>query len=326
MGFEIKNRADDSILHANDLSGNDFNTNKLVENTLELNLPFADAKMQQWYFDGIRIGYHSWHYKECIEMDWKGDLDMVTAYFNMAGKTTINNKHFEYPFELGKYQHNLFYSQTGEGTLKNDELEINTFMIQFTRDAFLRVTQDASDVLKCFGDKVAEGKTAALCTGSMFMNIDMLNAINAVVNCKYHHDLKKMFLLSKTMELLVLQAEAYNNAQNNSHQYLKTDYDKERIIYAREYLIKHLDMPPGLTELARAAGINEYKLKKGFKEMFGNTVFGYLSDTRLELARTELLEKQKSASELAFELGYSSLQHFSNAFKKKFGVSPNKLG
>ncbi|MDR3697837.1 AraC family transcriptional regulator [Mucilaginibacter sp.] len=326
MGFEIKNRADNSILHANDLSGNDFNTNKLVENTFELNLPFADAKMQQWHFDGIRIGYHNWHYKQCIEMDWKGDLDMVTAYFNMTGKTTISNKHFERPFELGKYQHNLLYSQTGEGTLKNDELEINAFMIQFTREAFLRVTQDANDALKRFGDKVAEGKTAALCTSSMFMNIDMLNAINAVVNCKYQHDLKKMFLLSKTMELLVLQAEAYNSVQDNNSQYLKTDYDKERIIYAREYLIKHLDMPPGLTELARVAGINEYKLKKGFKEMFGNTVFGYLSDTRLELAKNELLEKQKSASELAFELGYSSLQHFSNAFKKKFGVSPNKLG
>ncbi|HEY4326811.1 MAG TPA: AraC family transcriptional regulator [Mucilaginibacter sp.] len=325
MPFELRNKADNQILHANDLSSKDFNSSKLVENSLEINLPFADAKMQQWYFDGIRLGYSNWHYKEQLEMEWKGDLDMVTLYFNMKGKTTVNSRHFEKPFELGKYQHNLFYSQTGEGTLKNDELYVNTFMIQFTRDAFLRVTGDSNEALKRFGDSITEGKTVALCNKSLFMDINMLNVINAVVNCNYQHDLKKMFLLSKSIELLVLQAEAYNNFQNSGPKYLKTEYDKERIIYAREYLIKHLDMPPGLSELAKVAGINEYKLKKGFKEIFGNTVFGYLADTRLELAKNDLLDKKKSASEIAFELGYSSVQHFSNAFKKKFGVSPVKM-
>jgi len=157
------------------------------------------------------------------------------------------------------------------------------------------------------------------------MDINMLNGINAIVDCKYQPELKKMFLLSKSIELLVLQAEAYNKAKDGGPKFLKTEYDKERIIYAREYLIKHLDMPPGLSELARAAGINEYKLKKGFKETFGNTVFGYLAETRLELAKNDLLDKKKSVSEIAFELGYSSVQHFSNAFKKKFGVSPGRL-
>lgn len=325
MPFELKNKADNTILHSNDLSGDDFNSNKLVENTMHINLPFADAKMQQWYFDGIRLGYSNWQYKNQVEMNWKGDLDMVTLYFNLKGKTVISNEHYKNPFVLGKYQHNLFYSQTGEGTLTNDELEVNTFMIQFTKDAFLRLTEDANEALKRFGGNVIEGKTIALCDESLFMDMNMLNTINAIVNCKYQESLKKMFLLSKSIELLVLQAEAYNCFQTSPQKYLKTEYDKERIIYAREYLVSHLDMPPSLSELARAAGINEYKLKRGFKETFGNTVFGYLSDTRLELAKTELLGKTKSASELAFELGYSSVQHFSNAFKKKFGVSPREL-
>jgi AraC family transcriptional regulator, transcriptional activator of the genes for pyochelin and ferripyochelin receptors len=326
MSFEIKNKADNRIIHANDLSGEDFNSPKLVESTIDLNLPFADAKMQQWYFDGIRLGYSNWHYNQLVEMEWKGNLDMVTLYFNMQGTTIINNKHSEKPFELGKYQHNLFYSQTGEGLLKNEDLHVNTFMVQFTKNAFLRVTQDANDVLKRFGDNVVAGKTIALSNSSLFMDINMLNAISAIVNCKYQQDLKKMFLLSKSIELLVLQAEAYNNVQDGGPRYLKTEYDKERIIYAREYLIKHLDMPPSLTDLAKVAGINEYKLKKGFKETFGNTVFGYLADTRLELAKNDLLDKKKSVSEIAFELGYSSVQHFSNAFKKKFSISPGKVG
>jgi AraC-like DNA-binding protein len=96
-------------------------------------------------------------------------------------------------------------------------------------------------------------------------------------------------------------------------------------MYAREYLISHMETPPGLSELARIIGINEYKLKRGFKEMFGNTVFGYLSDLRLEMAKNELLENRNTASTIASELGYSSVQHFSNAFKKKFGYAPSKL-
>jgi len=325
MPFELRNKADDKILHTNDLSGNDFNTDKLVENTMTFNLPAAEANMKQWYFNGIRMGHHNWHYKERVEMAWKGDLDMVTLYFNMKGKTTINNENFRKPFELGKYQHNLFYSQTGEGTIKNDNLYLDTFMIQFNKDAFLRLTEDSNEVLKRFGGNVLEGKTVSLSDDSLYMDINMINAINAIVGCKYQHDLKKMFLLSKCMELLVLQAEAYNNLHSRTKTYLKTEYDKERIIYAREYLIQHLDMPPSLTGLAKIAGINEYKLKKGFKELFGNTVFGYLAETRLELAKTDLLERKKTVSEIAFELGYSSVQHFSNAFKQKFGVSPGKF-
>lgn len=325
MPFELRNTADDKILHTNDLSGDDFNTDKLVENTMTFALPAADAKMKQWYFNGIRMGHHNWHYKDRVEMAWKGDLDMVTLYFNMKGKTTINNENFDKPFELGKYQHNLFYSQTGEGTIKNDNLYLDTFMIQFNKDAFLRLTEDANEVLKRFGGNVLEGKTVALSHDSLYMDINMLNAINAIINCKYQHDLKKMFLLSKCMELLVLQAEAYNNLHSRNKTCLKTEYDKERIIYAREYLVQHLDMPPSLTGLAKVAGINEYKLKKGFKELFGNTVFGYLAETRLELARTDLLDRKKTVSEIAFELGYSSVQHFSNAFKQKFGVSPGKF-
>jgi AraC-like DNA-binding protein len=123
----------------------------------------------------------------------------------------------------------------------------------------------------------------------------------------------------------VLQAEACNAALIPSYRYIKTKYDKECVVYAREYIMSHLEAPPSLSELAKIIGINEYKLKRGFKEIFDNTVFGYLSDARLEIAKNDLLENKRTASEIASELGYSSVQHFSNAFKKKFGLSPNKL-
>ena len=90
-------------------------------------------------------------------------------------------------------------------------------------------------------------------------------------------------------------------------------------------MLQHIDLPPSLSELSRIIGINEFKLKKGFKEIFDTTVFGYLSETRLLIAKNDLYNNNKSVSQIAFELGYSSVQHFSNAFKKRFGIAPSKI-
>jgi AraC-like DNA-binding protein len=89
-------------------------------------------------------------------------------------------------------------------------------------------------------------------------------------------------------------------------------------------LLANANNPPCLTELAKIAGINEFKLKHGFKEVFKNTVFGYLSDYKLMRAKELLADNSKNIKNISDELGYSSVQHFSNAFSKKFGISPGK--
>jgi len=71
--------------------------------------------------------------------------------------------------------------------------------------------------------------------------------------------------------------------------------------------------------------LNEYKLKKGFKELFGTTVFGYIHQIRMDLAKRLLLGTSKTAKEIAYETGYGSPQHFSKAFKEQFGIPPNSI-
>jgi AraC-like DNA-binding protein len=160
---------------------------------------------------------------------------------------------------------------------------------------------------------------------NLSITLPLHSAIREILNCRRTGALKKMFLKAKSLEILALVAEAFEKSAHRKIRFCKTEYDRERLLFARDYLISHMDMPPTLGELARTAGINEFKLKNGFKEIFGTTVFGYLSDYRLEQVKFELTEGKKSATDVAFELGYSSLQHFSAAFKKKFGVAPTQL-
>ncbi len=325
MPLEITDIQNKSLLFSNNYVAEDFNADKLSEDFITLDLPFGTAEMKQWYFSGIRMAHTSWKYYQATETAWKGALDVVTMYFNLSGKCSIQPVGMDTPMEFGNRQHNIFYSSGGDAIIKNDEMETSVFMVQFTRNAFIRLAKDSNTILTDFAKKVAAGKPVRISDNNIPVDIDTDFIINSIVSCSYPDDLKKMFLLSKTIELLVLQARKFAQASDLKDPFIKSDYDKQRITFVKEVLLKNMQSPPSLKQLATMAGINEYKLKKGFKEMFGNSVFGYLSDLRLNTAKEELQKKEKTISDISFYLGYSSVQHFSGAFKKKFSVSPKNI-
>jgi AraC-like DNA-binding protein len=99
--------------------------------------------------------------------------------------------------------------------------------------------------------------------------------------------------------------------------------DIERIHEARDILIRNLQDPPYLLDLAWQVGLNDTKLKRGFRQIFGTTVFGYLQLKRLERARSLLEERNMNVSEVAATVGYSSLSHFAKVFTQHFGAKPS---
>lgn len=315
-----------SSISENFLDGNDSGT-EWLEAKDTIKLPFADITTQEWCFDGIRVAHSEWMFHQMEKVEYNGNVknEVVTLFFNLKGvvKTSHQGPNNIEAFELGNYQHNLFYSTSSSGSFESKENQLSTFMIQFKLPTFLRLTKDSNEVLNRFSENILEGKPLALADQNLILSGDMYQCINSLLNCKYEKGLRRMYYLSKCIELLVLQAEAYNTLKTSPDLIIKKSYDVECIYYAKEYLLEHIGDPPSLTQLSRICGLNEYKLKKGFKEIFGNTVFGFLSDKKLEKARIDLLNKDKFVSEIAYELGYSSPQHFSQAFKKKFGVSPS---
>lgn len=103
------------------------------------------------------------------------------------------------------------------------------------------------------------------------------------------------------------------------------DEDKiQKIKTAKEYLLKQMDNPPSLKALSKHCGLNEYQLKVGFKEVYGNTVYGYLLDHKLDHSRILLDKGKYQVNEVAHLIGYTNPSHFIAAFKKKFGITPKK--
>ncbi|RQO65514.1 hypothetical protein DBR40_23475 [Pedobacter sp. KBW01] len=135
----------------------------------------------------------------------------------------------------------------------------------------------------------------------------------------------QLLLESKVIELLALQLGQFEQLQSSiGTPKLKTE-ELERMQEAREILIHHVGEKLSLRTLAHLVGTNEFNLKRDFKTVFGNTVYGYLNQFKMEKARSILLAKDITIAEIAKKVGYKHATHFTSAFKKYFGYLPNKI-
>lgn len=149
-----------------------------------------------------------------------------------------------------------------------------------------------------------------------------------VLNHTYSDTLENIFINAQTQMLLLYSLDCMlgeKEIDTVSCKFLANEADREKIIKAREILIQHIGDPITIKELSRKVAINECYLKKGFKEMFGTTVFDFYQSQRMEHAKYLLYEKGLSVTEVSMLLGYSSISHFSTAFKKHTGLKPCEL-
>lgn len=100
---------------------------------------------------------------------------------------------------------------------------------------------------------------------------------------------------------------------------------RQRLMCARDLLLADLSTPPLIPDLAREAGLSAPTLTRGFRRLFGTSPYGLFQHERMQLARHRLITLSASVTEVATELGYTNLSHFSAAFRKQFGVLPSKI-
>ena len=158
------------------------------------------------------------------------------------------------------------------------------------------------------------------------MTPDMHKVLQQILHCPYRHEIKRLFLESKTLELLTLQINQWIALEQGERptQDLRAA-DVERVYEAADILRSELAGPPSIIALAHRVGLNDHKLKVGFRQVFETTVFGYVRAQRLERARQLLLAGDITVTQAALAVGYASQGHFAAAFRKRFGVNPRSL-
>jgi AraC-like DNA-binding protein len=152
--------------------------------------------------------------------------------------------------------------------------------------------------------------------------------LEAVLNHTYTDSLENIYINAQTQMLLLYSLDCMIGEKEIdvvNCKFLANEADREKIIKSREILIQHIGEPITIKELSRKVAINECYLKKGFKELFGTTIFDFYQSQRMEHARYLLYEKGLSVTDVSLMLGYSSISHFSTAFKKHTGLKPCEL-
>lgn len=162
-------------------------------------------------------------------------------------------------------------------------------------------------------------------TQNLPISPEILTILNNLKTANHTGFCERLFLEAKVLELLMFQSSQFEQINEHTNlKQLKTE-EMNRMLAVKEILLKHLDNPFSLRDLAHLVGTNEFNLKRNFKIAFGTTVYGYLNQYKMEMAKTMLLEKDITIAEIANKMGYTYPTHFSNAFKKYFGYLPNKL-
>lgn len=148
--------------------------------------------------------------------------------------------------------------------------------------------------------------------------------LNQILHFNLHPSLKELYLKGKIYELISLYFNKSDELDVEQCPFLKDEANVRKIKDAKEMMINNMMDPPTLKELSEKIGLSLKKLKKGFKEVYGDTVYGFLFKYKMEYARKLLESGQYNVNEAGLHVGYSTASHFISAFKKKYGTTPKK--
>ncbi|MFB2737849.1 helix-turn-helix transcriptional regulator [Umezakia ovalisporum] len=281
-------------------------------------------------------GFHRWIHLRAMDLliideEFYDDLYIES---NHSGESQDNN--IEFGFNLsGSYSQ----KKSGESFLHwvytNDSSKIGDFII-FAKKRRLKVDIHIinPDLLKSFILKnsnklprilrdLLEGNSQQDFFESNIITPEMYLPLKQIINCPFQGMIKYIYLEGKCLELIAIKLDQLTqNQKPTTKSIVLKKEDIERIHAAKVILIKNINNPPSLMELAHQVGLNDYKLKIGFHQVFGTTAFGYLHQQRMEFSRQLLLERGMSIKEIARAVGYANQGCFAAAFRKRFGVNP----
>lgn len=136
-------------------------------------------------------------------------------------------------------------------------------------------------------------------------------------------DLQQLYFRLKAEELICLLFVELLKRKNPVITALN-ELDVQKIYEIRDHFLQNLSTPPNLKNLAQTASFSESKLKRLFKQIFGNSIFNYYQGFRMNEAARLLKEKKMSVSEVGYEMGFSNLSHFTKVFELHIGIKPKK--
>lgn len=325
MQFRLTETSCNEILYEGSLP-DDFHSEKgLEEQKILLDHRKGKAEVTESWFRGMHINSGTLLLYDDLKLKAETDTSVLEMHFSLSG---ISEQRFEGESKLSSFshlQHNFYYMPyvEGEVSIKKQNGPCQFFEVHLSEEYFKRLANEDCRILSRMAEMIDRKSAVIMSKQNLVITPQMQMIIQEIINSPKKGVFKRLFLEAKVLELLMLQIEQYEE-NNSSRPHLLTiqESDMAKLHHAKFLVEQNLSHPLSLRELAHEVGLNDFKLKKGFKELFGYTVFGYLHELRMQEATRLLQDRRRSISEVAEYCGYEYVQHFNTAFKKKFGLTP----
>ena len=204
----------------------------------------------------------------------------------------------------------------------NEAMKMHFLEVQpaYVNELLTNVSPMRNTPLWDFKDQAIKGEFAGA-GGSVTMSV-LYQIIRDIFNCPLSGSLGELMLEGSLQQLLATQFAMLGAQQQHDSIHHR---DQELFYAIKDHLRASFQQEHSLLTLSRKFGVNQNKLKTGFRELFGTPVITYLYDLKMDYARTLLLDKGMNVGEVAPIVGYRNANHFSTAFKRKFGINPSRL-
>lgn len=287
----------------------------------------GDALIKKVDFSGIRLLYGRLKFIKPVPVQVVNDSPYIEMFFSLAGS---RNSHFVQSgtrASVGAGYHNLYYIPDDMFYIEPtaDDHESIYVQVQFSRDYFKRFLPENHSLLSAFMEKMDKGEFSVLNAGDLRITAEMYAILNDIVHCEKEGIIKQLFIETNVLKLLLLQIVQCASVGEGIKDSRIKQYDLEKFTLVKNFLEENLAHSHSLAELSRRSGLNDFKLKKGFKSLFGATVFGYLHELRMVKAAQMLAQEEVPVAEIAESCGYAYVQSFSTAFRQHYGISPEKF-
>jgi AraC-like DNA-binding protein len=228
-------------------------------------------------------------------------------------------------FSMRKGYQNFLYQPWNVSDHYLPKQKLNIFHICVDRHYYTTLLCDKEKWSSELKEKLLDKKPIQGSMDNMQMSPQMFNIVNDILNCPLSGNLRSIIIEAKILEFIALQLNQMVKEDHGKTTQKMKPADRDALFALKEFLNKTFTKEHSLRTLSKSFGLNEFKLKRGFKELFGTTVFDYLHDLKMEYARQRLSGEDVLINEVSGLVGYKNPNHFSTAFKRKFGINPTQL-
>jgi len=249
------------------------------------------------------------------------DSSYIQFHYCLKGDSKFYFNHGNYAFDVNKEFSLLLYNPQTDLPL-HLELQKKSWVISvlISIKTFHSLFSEESDYIHFLSDD-NKGKKYY---DTKPISPSKIVILNQMMNYNLHPSVEKLYLKAKTYELLSIYFNKSEDADIDQCPFLVDEQNVLKIRKAKDIIISNITEPPSLQELAHEVGLNLKKLKEGFKQIYGDSVYSFLFDYKMEVSRKLLETKQYNVNEVGLKVGYSTSSHFIAAFKKKYGTTPKK--